>query len=463
MGLLEALNAKQEEKSKAGLYGTERENVQPQHFTSRTQRGTSVKRDGTYCGVPLRVADDIADRVRNLVAAKRNFEKESRDGLRGEVLAALKVQQDVPPNLRQEEFIEAILDDLTEYGPLTPFWYDDNISEIMVNTPFQIFAERVDGRMINVTEEYGVTFRSQTHCNAITQSFLHRENKSMDRAVPFADLRVGDNRLHCQLDELSSRRLGALVIRKKRLDLPTIDTLLERKTIDEQGVRLIRRFFEAHAGGVAAGGTGAGKTATQNALLNDLAGQGYRIITIEDTPELTLPESANWMSMITRVGGFDGRGEVTGHQQVRNALRCRPDVLVYGEVRGGEAFDMIIAMNTGHPLSLTTAHANSAEDTIRRVETMIQMGMPNISLHTVRSLIASTIRWVVYQSRLKDGRRKITRIIVLNPKLSADGFIEWRTAYKYDSHRDSWKVMPFPDGWLYPDQADDEEADGGLV
>ena len=332
---------------------------------------------------------------------------EAKARLREEVGSIInRVLDEEAPGLaisdRQKVTLE-ILDDIVGYGPINPLLQDPTITEIMVNGPYQVYIER-NGKL----ELTNVTFRDANHVMHIIEKIVSPLGRRIDEASPMVDARLPDgSRVNAIIPPLSL--IGpCITIRKFSRDPFTIEDLINFGTLTREMAIFLEACVKARLNIVVAGGTGSGKTTTLN-VLSSFIPEDERIITIEDAAELQLRQE-HVVTLESRPPNIEGKGAITIRDLVRNALRMRPDRIVVGEVRGGEALDMLQAMNTGHDGSLTTAHANSPRDTLARLETMVMMAGMELPVKAIREQIASALDLIVYQARLRDGTRKITRI-----------------------------------------------------
>ena len=303
----------------------------------------------------------------------------------------------------REEIIRQVMDEVVGYGPITPLLKDETVSEVMVNGPYQIFVER-RGKL----ELTPVTFRNNEHLYNIIERIIAPLGRRIDESVPMVDGRLPDgSRVNAIIPPLALNGC-ILTIRKFSSQLLKIEDLIRNGTLTLPMAKFLEGCVKGRLNIVVSGGTGAGKTSTLN-IISAFIPPDERIVTIEDSAELDLKQE-HVISLETRPANIEHRGEITIRDLVRNSLRMRPDRLVVGEVRGGEALDMLQAMNTGHDGSLTTGHSNSPRDMISRLETMVLMAGIDFPIRAIREQIASAIDLIVHQSRLQDGSRKITHI-----------------------------------------------------
>ena len=297
-----------------------------------------------------------------------------------------------------------IENEISGYGPLTELLEDPEITEIMVNGKNEIYIE-IDGHVI---KDESVSFINDDHIIRTISRILQPLGRTIDTATPMVDARLADgSRLNAVIPPLSLKG-PVLTIRKFKKELANIDDFLRNGTLTPYMARFLEACVQAKLNIIICGGTGGGKTTLLN-VLSSFIGNNERIITIEDAAELKL-EQEHVISLETRMTNYEGEGEVTIRDLVRNSLRMRPDRIIVGEVRGKEAFDMLQAMNTGHNGSLTTMHANSPADGLNRLETMILMAGMEIPVKAIREYIYNAIDIVVHIQRLSDGKRKIVNI-----------------------------------------------------
>ena len=308
----------------------------------------------------------------------------------------------LPEDLRKQIFHE-ILDEVTGFGPIQPLLEDEDISEVMVNGPKKVFVEK-KGKLTKSP----VTFDDDDHVLRVIDRIILPLGRRVDADTPTVDARLPDgSRVNAVVRPVSIDG-PSITIRKFKKDKLSIQQLIDFGSLNSQMAEFIRACVLAHLNIVISGGTGSGKTTLLN-VLSSYIPEEERIITIEDAAELQLQQD-HVLRMETKVANTDGRGAVTIRDLVRNSLRMRPDRIVVGECRGGEALDMLQAMNTGHDGSLTTLHANSPRDAISRMETMVLMAGMDLPLKVVRQQISSAVDLIIQQTRLKDGSRKVTAI-----------------------------------------------------
>ena len=297
-----------------------------------------------------------------------------------------------------------IENEINGFGPITELLDDKNVTEIMINSPNEIYIE-VDGIL---SRDNSISFINNDHIIRTIQRIIQPLGRTIDSANPMVDSRLPDgSRINAIIPPLSVK--GPVVtIRKFKEDMDNIDTLIGNGTLTPYMARFLDACVGAKLNILVCGGTGSGKTTLLN-VLSSFIDNEERIITIEDAVELRLKQE-HVISLETKHVSYERDGDVTIRDLVRNSLRMRPDRIIVGEVRGKEAFDMLQAMNTGHDGSLTTLHANSCRDALDRLETMILMGEIELPIKAIRGYIESAIDLVINIERLSDGRRKITSI-----------------------------------------------------
>lgn len=316
------------------------------------------------------------------------------------------VTEEVPSGLSSVErnrLIEDLMNETTGLGPLEYLLKDDTITEIMINGPQHVFVER-KGQLL----QSEVVFKDNGHLLQIIDRIVSAVGRRVDETQPLCDARLRDgSRFNCVIPPLALD--GPLVTIRKFSKKPlTIDKLIEYGSLTSKAANLLKSFVEGHLNIVISGGTGSGKTTLLN-VLSSFIPEGDRIVTIEDTAELQLMQS-HVARMETRPPNLEGKGEITMRDLVKNALRMRPERIVVGECRAGEALDMLQAMNTGHDGSLTTLHANTPRDAVRRLETMVMMAGYDLPQRAIREQIASAIHVIIQASRLSDGSRRVMNV-----------------------------------------------------
>ncbi len=296
-----------------------------------------------------------------------------------------------------------IIADIIGYGPIEPLLDDPDITEIMINGYDQVYVERY-----GLIEYTSVKFENDAHLMRVIDRIVSPIGRRVDEASPMVDARLPSGyRVNATIPPLSLTG-PILTIRKFATKPFEVQDLISNGTISVGLANFLKACVEARINLVVSGGTGTGKTTFLN-VLSSFIPLDERVITIEDTAELQLHQP-HVVRLERRPPNVEGKGEITIRQLVINALRMRPDRILVGECRGGEAMDMLQAMNTGHDGSMTTVHSNSPRDTLRRIETMVMMAGMDLPLKAIREQVASSIELIVHQDRLKDGTRKVVKV-----------------------------------------------------
>ena len=306
-------------------------------------------------------------------------------------------------NNDKERLLDEIFDEVFGLGPLERLMQDDQISDILVNHPHEVFVER-KGRI----EPSSAIFADEAHLIRIIQRIVSRVGRRIDEVSPLVDARLPDgSRINAVIAPLALDG-PSLSIRRFGRNPLQIEDLLDANSIQNDIVEFLAAAIDSRISFLISGGTGAGKTTMLNALAKFIPGD-ERLITVEDSAELQL-QHRHVVRMETRPPNNEGAGEITPRALVRNSLRMRPDRIIIGEVRGAEALDMLQAMNTGHEGSLTTIHANDARDALQRLELMVAMSGFDLPIPVVRQYISSGIALIVHLARLKGGVRRVMQV-----------------------------------------------------
>ncbi len=307
------------------------------------------------------------------------------------------------PRHDKELLLTRIIDESIGYGPLEPLLNDATITEILINGPKEIYIEKL-GKL----QPAPISFRDDSHVRHVIDRIVAPLGRRIDDSSPMVDARLPDgSRVNAVIPPISLN--GPLVsIRKFRKDPFKMSDLLKFETLNDDMSVFLDAIVKSKLNVLISGGTGSGKTTLLNVLGNSIPAK-ERVITIEDSAELRL-DKPNVVGMEARPENMEGEGEITIRHLVKNSLRMRPDRIIVGEVRGAEAFDMLQAMNTGHEGSITTVHANTPFDALRRVEGMVIMAGMDLPSSIIREYIVGALDIIVQSSRLTDGTRKITSI-----------------------------------------------------
>jgi pilus assembly protein CpaF len=295
-----------------------------------------------------------------------------------------------------------LIAEICGFGPLDPLFADPTVSDILVNGPAEVWVDRF-GRL----ERTAVRFDDAAHLSRLLGRLVATHGRNLDEASPSVDVRLSDgSRLHAVIPPLS--RAPVVSIRRLRVIPFRPEELCACGTLSEELVEFLGAVVRARLNLLVSGGAASGKTTLLNVLARFIP-PGERVVTIEETAELRF-DHPHVVALEARLPNVEGRGEVTLRSLVRNSLRMRPDRIIVGEVRGPEVFDMLQAMNTGHEGSLTTVHANSPEDALRRLENLVLLGGFGLSSESIRELLAATLHVIVHLQRFPDGTRRITSV-----------------------------------------------------
>ncbi len=326
-----------------------------------------------------------------------------RSQVREVVEGLLTEETDIGPDLNRDRLVEEILNETFGLGPLEPLLNDPTISDILINTHKHAYVERFGKLELTHT-----IFKDDAHLMNIIDRIVTQVGRRIDESSPMVDARLMDgSRVNAIIPPLAIDG-PVLSIRKFGIRKLNVDDLLQTQSITSAMAQLSQAAVRARLNILISGGTGSGKTTLLN-IMSSFIPSTERIVTIEDAAELQLQQE-HVVRLETRPPNLEGKGQVTQRDLVRNALRMRPDRIIVGEVRGGEALDMLQAMNTGHDGSLATLHANAPRDALRRLETMILMAGMNLTDKAMREQIASAIQIIIQAARLSDGTRKIIKI-----------------------------------------------------
>ncbi len=360
-------------------------------------------RDPVLDDLRQKIHHHLIDELGPVLYDKRLSEDDLRRRVHEQLHAALAQERAPLSAADKAQLIQDVSDDILGYGPIDRLLKDDEITEVMVNGPDMVFIERA-GKLERTT----ASFVDETHLRRIIDKIVGQVGRRIDEATPLADARLPDgSRVNAVIHPLA---IGGpfLTIRKFSRDPFQIDDLIRFGTLNAHSARFIQACVVGRLNVIVSGGTGTGKTTTLNVLSSFIPSE-ERIVTIEDAKELQLHQE-HVLAMEARPPNIEGRGQVTIRDLVKNSLRMRPDRIVVGECRAGEALDMLQAMNTGHDGSITTVHSNSPRDTLSRIETMTLMSGFDLPVRAIREQMASALDLIVHLTRLRDGTRRITHI-----------------------------------------------------
>jgi pilus assembly protein CpaF len=364
-------------------------------------------RDPILDDLRQKIHHHLIDELGPVLYDKRLSEDDLRRRVHEQLHAALAQERAPLSAVDKAQLIQDVSDDILGYGPIDRLLKDDSVTEVMVNGPGQVFVER-DGRL----QRTDATFVDDQHLRRIIDKIVGQVGRRIDEATPLCDARLPDgSRVNAVIHPLA---IGGpfLTIRKFSKDPLQIDDLIRFGTLNAASARFLHALVAGRLNIIVSGGTGTGKTTTLN-VLSSFIPTDERIVTVEDAKELQLHQE-HVLAMEARPPNIEGKGQITIRDLVRNALRMRPDRIVVGEVRGGEALDMLQAMNTGHDGSLTTVHSNSPRDSLARLETLVLMAGFDLPVRAIREQMAAAIDCVVHLTRLRDGTRRVTHITEVN-------------------------------------------------
>ena len=383
----------------------QRQRAQEEHrLVTVGDAGAFAKRD-LHTDLKVELHQRLLDLI-NLQALDQMSRAQIEDEVGDIVVEELAKQKHALNHAERKQLVSDVLDELLGLGPLEPLLKDPTITDILVNGHANVFVERY-----GVLEQSPVKFKDEKHLLRIIQKIVSAVGRRIDESSPMVDARLADgSRVNAVVSPLAID--GCLLSIRKFARVPiSLDRLIEIGSVPLQVAEVLRAIVAARRNVLISGGTGSGKTTLLNAMSAFIADH-ERIVTIEDSAELQLQQH-HVVRLETRPPNIEGKGEITQRDLVKNALRMRPDRIILGEVRAGEAFDMLQAMNTGHDGSMTTVHANTARDALSRVEQMIGMSGVDIPPRSARAQIATAINVVIQVARLSDGRRKLVGLAEL--------------------------------------------------
>jgi len=366
-----------------------------------------VVRPHTESGVDLtdlkvRIHQQLID-VMNLSAIETMTAEELKTEV-GELIREQLTREQVPLNQREKQRLTTeVLDEILGFGPLEPLLKDPTVSDILVNTSQQVYVERA-GKL----EPTSVRFKDDRHLSRIINKIVAAVGRRVDESQPLCDARLADgSRVNAVVPPIGVD--GPLLSIRKFSKKPfNLERLIQNETMAAEMAHFLAAIVGGRLNIVISGGTGTGKTTMLNAMSHAID-HNERVVTIEDTAELQL-QQPHVVRLETRPVNIEGRGEITQRDLVKNALRMRPDRIILGECRTGEAFDMLQAMNTGHDGSMCTVHANTCRDAVARLEMMVGMAGIDMPLRSIRSQIASAINVIIQLERMSDGNRRLVSV-----------------------------------------------------
>lgn len=391
MGLLERLAMDKEEENKKGKG--------PASVSSQKEE----QKSDPYKDIKRKILDRVVDEVKIGNEEEDNDMQKVEEEIRNVVNEVIESEAQYLTRNERNIISRDIINETIGFGPITPLLQDAQISEIMVNGINQVYVER-RGKL----ELSNVSFRDNNHIFHIIERIVAPLGRRIDESSPMVDARLPNgSRVNIIIPPLALN--GPTITIRKFSEKPfTVNDLISFGTLSPEVAQFLKACVEARLNIVVSGGTGSGKTTMLN-VISSFIPSDERIVTIEDAAEIQLSQD-HVVRLETRPPNVEGKGSITIRDLVRNSLRMRPDRIIVGEVRSGEALDMLQAMNTGHDGSLTTGHANSPRDMLSRLETMVLMSGMDLPIKAIREQISSAVDIIIQQSRLKDGSRKVTYI-----------------------------------------------------
>ncbi len=371
--------------------------------TQASRTGPPGRRDPVLDELRRRIHHSLIEELGPVLYDSRLSEEDLRKKVHEQLHAALAQERAPLAASDKAQLIQDVSDDILGYGPIDPLLRDDDVSEIMCNGPDSIYVER-SGKLTKDP----ITFIDEAHLRRIIDKIVGQVGRRVDESSPMCEARLPDgSRVNAIISPLT---IGGpfLTIRKFKADPLQVDDLIRFGTFDANAARFLQACVVGRLNMIVSGGTGTGKTTTLN-VLSSFIPADERIVTVEDAKELQLHQD-NVLCMETRPPNIEGTGAVTIRDLVKNSLRMRPDRIVVGECRAGEALDMLQAMTTGHDGSLTTVHANTPRDSLSRLETLTLMAGFDLPVRAIREQMASAIDLIIQIARLRDGSRRITHI-----------------------------------------------------
>jgi len=367
------------------------------------QPSREVKKEDPFSDVKSIIHKKIVERIDTGMLDREDEEQKLNTEIADIVEETLREKELHLSRTERQTMISYIIDESIGFGPISKYLLDDEVSEIMVNGPNQVYVEKK-----GCLEFVDTCFEDNQHVMRIIEKIVSPLGRRIDESSPMVDARLPDgSRVNAIIPPLALNG-PTITIRKFAKKPLQVSNLISYGTMTPDMAVFIEACIKARLNIVVSGGTGSGKTTTLN-ILSSFIPDNERILTIEDAAELQLRQE-HVVRLESRPANIEGKGAINIRDLVKNSLRMRPDRIIIGEVRGGEALDMLQAMNTGHDGSLTTGHSNSPRDMLARLETMVLMAGMDLPVRAIREQISSAIDVIIQQSRLKDGSRKITHI-----------------------------------------------------
>jgi len=386
------------------LQRLEKRSIFPETVPEQEKKFSREEHKDKYSELKIKVHKEVIENLDKELKQNSSFsDKEISKKVEEVILNILERDASFLPYSERQKISSEILNEVVGLGPIESLIRDSDVSEIMVNGPHQVYIEK-KGKLILSD----ISFRDDDHVMHVIEKIVAPIGRRIDESMPMVDARLPDgSRVNAIIPPLSLKG-PVITIRKFSRDPLKISDLIRFGSLTPSMAKFLEACVRSRLNIVISGGTGSGKTTTLN-VLSSFISNDERIVTIEDAAEIQLRQN-HVITLETRSHNIEGKGAVTIRDLVRNSLRMRPDRIVVGEVRAGEALDMLQAMNTGHDGSLTTGHANSPRDILSRLETMVLMAGMDLPVRAIREQISSAIDIIVQQNRLRDGSRKITHV-----------------------------------------------------